>query len=93
MKFPNPLGSLTDLFVKNVAQKFLSSLLKGLAALVIAVVAEIAKLDPVSILHANHVSLPDSTVLLVWGGFLVLLKALVSAVNRAATFDLSKLPK
>lgn len=90
MKFPNPLSPLTDLFIKNVANKFLSSLLKGIVALVLAILAAVASVDPVSILQNAGVNLPTNLVLPIWGAFLVLLKAAVSALNRAKEFDLSK---
>lgn len=90
----NPLSGLTDLFVQNVAKKFLSSLVKGLLALAIALLsswaAVAANLDVMAILAAHGAKLPEALVLPAWGAFLVLLKALVSAAIRAQNFDITK---
>lgn len=92
MKFPNPFGPLVDLVVKNVAQKFLSSFLKALAALALALLAAMLKIDPLSILASQNIDVSPTLVLPVWSVFVSILNGAVSAVKRWATFDLAKLP-
>jgi uncharacterized membrane protein YbhN (UPF0104 family) len=89
---PTVEKALMNLVLKNVLQKYLSTLLKGLIALSVGALTLLMGFDPQTALAGLDPATAKIT-LVCWGLILVALKAAVSALNRWRNFDMSKLGK
>lgn len=88
MKLSNPFNHLADGIIANVAQKFLSSLLKSAIAVAIAALTALQNTDIQSAL--SEAGAENALVLKGWALVLPFIVAAVSALKRAATFDPAK---